>query len=72
MAPPRTPLSRPRRSARAERGLTLREQRLLALITIWEQAYAGGNRPEEREEAPRIVPLGLPFAGRLPQTPPRA
>ena len=60
---------RSRRGTRAERGLTLREQRLLALITAWEAAYAAGMRPEERDEPPRIVSLGLPFVGRPPRSP---
>ncbi|MDM8214907.1 hypothetical protein QUW15_01815 [Desulfovibrio piger] len=68
MDAPRNTPRRSRRGTRAERGLTLREQRLLALIAAWEAAYVAGMRPEEREEPPRIVSLGLPFVGRPPQS----
>lgn len=64
---------RSRRGDRAERGLTQREQRLLALITSWEQAYIAGMRPEgngerTRRSATRVASLELPFVGRLPSS----
>lgn len=62
----RNTLPRSRRGTRAERGLTLREQRLLALIAAWEAAYAAGMRPVEQKKTPRVVSLGLPFVGRPP------
>lgn len=58
-----------RRKARAERGLTPREERFLELVAAWEAAYAAGERPRPPVEAPRVVSLGLPFVGRSPSPP---